>query len=173
LRKNGTISGTVAERSFQAENIGGTANVGPSQDVNPIVPPFHTLGVRNAERSPKSGTASGTVAERSPFADALVTFARACPLYVEPARWQQCIRDGRQFIDQWGPQAEALGWTPADLFGLHAPPPHPHPAYDPLARHDDAGLCWYLHGRSVTALSSNVAAIQTPGGNVLKYRRLP
>jgi hypothetical protein len=110
---------------------------------------------------------------QSPYAEPFDAFAHACPPYVEMYRWRQCVSDGRQFLDQWGPQAEALGWTARDLFGLHPTPTCPHPAYNPLGRHDDAGLCWYLHGRSVTALSSNVAAIQTLGGNALKYRRLP
>lgn len=85
---------------------------------------------------------------------------RRCPPYVEAARWQQCVSDGHQFLNQWGSQAAALGWDGDSLFGLHPPPDHPHPTYDPLGRHDDAGLCWYLRGRGVTALSSETAAIQ-------------
>src|SRR5262249_42044347 len=53
-----------------------------------------------------------------------------CPNYVAVARWQQCVEDGREFLAKWGSQAEALGWTSADLFGLHKPPDNPHPSYN-------------------------------------------
>jgi hypothetical protein len=44
------------------------------------------------------------------------------PALVPVARWRQCVRDGSKFLARWGEQAEALGWTSADLFGLHTVP---------------------------------------------------
>ena len=51
----------------------------------------------------------------------------AAPDHVPIGRWQQAVEDGRWFLARWGKQAEALGWTARDLFGLHQPPPLSHP----------------------------------------------
>jgi hypothetical protein len=63
-------------------------------------------------------------------------------------------------LAKWGEQAQALGWTSADLFGLHTPPANPHPSYNRLSRYDTAGLCWLLQGRSVTVLTETAAMIE-------------
>jgi hypothetical protein len=84
------------------------------------------------------------------------------PALVDVARWQQCIEDGLRFLAAWGSQAEALGWTSADLFGLHKPPEKPHPSYRRLGRYDCIGLCWLLEGRVVIAMSATTATIRNP-----------
>jgi len=94
-----------------------------------------------------------------------------CPNHVSVMRWQHAVEDGRRFLGAWGKQAEALGWTPADLFGLHQPPEHPHPNYSRLSRFDCMGLIWILQGRRVVALTELTAAIETPTGNITTYRR--
>jgi hypothetical protein len=94
-----------------------------------------------------------------------------CPEYIEPDRWQEAIEDGRRFLARWGDQAEALGWTARDLFGLHTPPEKPHPSYSRLSRYDETGLVWLLAGRPVVALTATTAAIQSPSGNVTIYRK--
>jgi hypothetical protein len=76
------------------------------------------------------------------------------------------------FLGIWGRQARALGWTSRDIFVLHNPPPDPHASYSRLSRLDATGLVWVLDGRRVTALSSNVAAIETESGGVVKYRKV-
>jgi hypothetical protein len=48
--------------------------------------------------------------------------------------------DAQSFIDVWGAQAGALGWTVNELFGLDQ--------RAPLARYDNMGLCWLLQGRT-------------------------
>ena len=51
-----------------------------------------------------------------------------CPALVPVDRWQAAVEDGRRFLARWAEQAEALGWTARDLFGLHAGrrgTPHP------------------------------------------------
>jgi hypothetical protein len=95
-----------------------------------------------------------------------------CPDHVPPLRWQQAVEDGRRFLATWGSQAEAMGWTSADLFGLHTPPAKPHPSYSRLSRYDATGLCWLLQGRPVVALSDTTATIRNPKtGTITTYRR--
>jgi hypothetical protein len=93
-----------------------------------------------------------------------------CPALVPADRWQAAVEDGRRFLARWGEQAEALGWTSKDLFGLHTPPASPHPSYARLSRYDEAGLIWLLCGREVIALTEVTAAIQGTSG-VTVYRR--
>jgi len=73
------------------------------------------------------------------------------PALIDVARWRQCVEDGSKFLAVWGEQAEALGWSSADLFGLHEPPEQPHPSYRRLSRYDCTGLAWLLQGREVIA----------------------
>jgi hypothetical protein len=94
-----------------------------------------------------------------------------CPDHVEVGRWRQTIADAESFLTTWGEQAEALGWTPRDLFGLHPVPDHEAPTYRRLSRYDETGLVWLLRGRPVVALTEAMAAIQNPTGNVTVYRR--
>ncbi len=105
------------------------------------------------------------------FCRTLAELERCCPVYVDPADWLQASKDGRRFIAHWGEQAEALGWGPADLFGLHTPPEKPAPAYRRLSRYDETGLIWLLHGRPVIALTETIATILGPTGAKLIYQR--
>jgi hypothetical protein len=84
------------------------------------------------------------------------------PALVPVERWQQCVKDGSRFLALWGEQAESLGWTSADLFGLHTPPAKPHPSYSRLSRYDCTGLIWLLQRRPVVALTESTAAIENP-----------
>ena len=63
------------------------------------------------------------------------------------------MEDGERFLAEWGDQAEALGWTARDLFGLHEVPANPHPTYQRLSRYDCTGLVWLLQGCPVVALA--------------------
>jgi hypothetical protein len=93
------------------------------------------------------------------------------PAHIPEDRWRQAVEDGRRFLAQWGNQAEALGWTARDLFGLHTPPERPHPSYR-LSRYDCNGLCWLLQGRSVTVLTETTATIRNlDTGSITTYRR--
>ena len=105
------------------------------------------------------------------YSQALAALRAECPAYVDAADWQQAIEDGHRFVTQWGKQAEALGWAPADLFGLHTPPEKPAPNYRRLARYDQTGLIWTLHGRPVIALTQTAATILAPSGASLMYHR--
>lgn len=96
---------------------------------------------------------------------------RRCPERVEFVRWQQGIADARVFLAGWSQQAEALGWTSSDLFGLHQIPDRPAANYQRLSRYDCTGLLWLLQGRPVVALTEATAAIQTVSGGILNYRK--
>jgi hypothetical protein len=86
--------------------------------------------------------------------------------------WQHAVDDGRRLIIQWGEQAEALGWTADDLFGLHDPPERPASNYRRLSRYDATGLIWLLHGRPIVALNAERAVIGTANGQ-LTFNRHP
>jgi hypothetical protein len=94
-----------------------------------------------------------------------------CPGHVPVARWQLAVDDGRAFLTRWGDQAEALGWTARDLFGLIAVPEHAKPSFNRLSRYDEIGLIWLLCGRRVVALTEASAAIQNPTGAITIYPR--
>ena len=101
------------------------------------------------------------------------TFAeleQRCPDFVDTTAWQIAVEDGRRFLARWGAQAERLGWTADDLFGLHEPPANPHPSYSRLARLDCAGLVWILNGRPVIALTDAAATIRARA-SMLTWRR--
>jgi hypothetical protein len=93
------------------------------------------------------------------------------PALVDVTRWRQCVEDGKRFLAKWGEQAQALNWSSADLFGLHAVPERPHQSYRRLSRYDCTGLCWLLEGRPVLALTADTAAVENPIGNISTYRR--
>jgi hypothetical protein len=128
-----------------------------------------------------AGTTNTTEHDRSPPEAPLVVFGRIgrtckvleqrCPDHVSMGRWQQAVEDGRRFMARWGKQAEALGWTSRDLFGLHKPPANTHASYSRLSRYDETGLTWLLCGREAVALTEATAAIQNPTGAITTYRR--
>ncbi|MHB2168023.1 hypothetical protein [Alsobacter sp. R-9] len=93
------------------------------------------------------------------YAARFAALMQACPDGVPIPRWQMFVDDGGHFLDAWGHQAAALGWTPQNLFGLHET--------KPLVRHDATGLLWLLKGERVVALTSTAARLS--GG--LVYRR--
>jgi hypothetical protein len=94
------------------------------------------------------------------------------PALVEVERWRQCVQDGSKFLAVWGEQAESLGWSSADLFGLHTPLEQPHPSYNRLSRYDCTGVIWLLQSREVVALTEATATIRNPSsGTVTTYRR--
>jgi hypothetical protein len=96
---------------------------------------------------------------------------RRCPDHIDRRDWQQAVTDGRAFLARWGEQAEALGWTARDLFGLGPVPEDPAPSYRRLSRYDLTGLVWLLRGSTVVALTDTTAAIQHATGNVTIYRK--
>jgi hypothetical protein len=102
----------------------------------------------------------------------LAELERHIPEHVSQAAWEAAVEDGKRFLAKWGAQAEALGWTEQDLFGLHRPPDKPAAGYSRLARYDATGLVWLLRGRRVCALTERSAAIKNrTSGTVTHFRR--
>jgi hypothetical protein len=111
------------------------------------------------------------VTARKSYTDSLEALERRCPDHVEAARWRQAVEDGMRFLAACGDQAAALGWSAADLFGLHTPPANPHPSYCRLSRYDCTGLVWLLRGQKVMAMTESEAVLTTPSSGELTYRR--
>ena len=106
-----------------------------------------------------------------PYSRVIAALEARCPDLIPADRWQAAVGDGRAFLVKWGEQAEALGWTVRDLFGLHKSPEKPHPSYSRLSRYDETGLVWLLQGRDVLALTDSIAGIENSTGNITTYRR--
>jgi hypothetical protein len=96
---------------------------------------------------------------------------RRCPNHISVVDWQHAVEDGRRFLATWGEQAEALGWTARDLFGLHEVPDAPDASYRRLSRYDCTGLIWLLQGAVVVDLTESTATICGHSGAVTTYRR--
>jgi hypothetical protein len=108
---------------------------------------------------------------RAPFyAKTIIALRERCPDHVESERWRQALTDAEGFLVEWGEQAQALGWTTRDLFGLHEVPATPHATYQRLSRYDCTGLVWLLQGSPVVALTEATAAIRMPTGSITTYR---
>ena len=114
---------------------------------------------------------SRATGSEKPLSKVFAALERRCPDYVKQDRWQQAVDDGRRFVATWGDKAEALGWTPKEVFGLHTPPANPHPSYNRLSRYDETGLAWLLNGSPVVAMSSSTAAIKSKAGSITSYRK--
>jgi hypothetical protein len=123
------------------------------------------------DQSPPPGAPHPPFGRLSRFGRTLSALEAQCPDLVPVERWQLAVEDARRFFARWGQQAEALGWTARDLFGLNKPPAKPHPSYSCLSRYDEIGLVWLLQGREVVALAEATAAIQSSTGAITIYRR--
>mgnify|MGYP006440319543 CR=1 FL=1 len=98
------------------------------------------------------------------WAEGLATLeVSAPPAQFTPAEWRQVIHDAGVFVDDWGRQAAALGWTAYDIFGCNRRAPR--------ARLDALGLVALLRGGRVVALTADTATIRTPTGALQTYRR--
>ena len=84
------------------------------------------------------------------------------PPDVPRERWHRFVVDAGRFLDQWGSDAERLGWNVADLFGLDP--------VKPMARYDNMGMVWMLKGETVIELTAKAARLS---GGLTFYRRLP
>jgi hypothetical protein len=87
------------------------------------------------------------------------------PCDIPHTRWATFIDDSGRFLASgWVDRAVALGWTALDLFGCDR--------IKPYARIDRMGLLWLLHGQDLLALSADAAAISTPAGGSLTFRKI-
>jgi hypothetical protein len=95
------------------------------------------------------------------YAQAFAAIPAGRPADIPRARWDRFIDDAGRFLDQWGREAERLGWHPEDLLGLHP--------VAPLARYDRMGLLWMAQGVAVVRLTDRAAEL----ANKLVYYRRP
>jgi hypothetical protein len=94
------------------------------------------------------------------YAAAFAQIQVNAPPEVPLERRQQFINDAGMFLDEWGREAERLGWIAEELFGLHPTAP--------MARYDRMGLLWLLKGERVVALTATEARLS---GGLMFYRR--
>jgi hypothetical protein len=87
----------------------------------------------------RAGLASDRVPSAYLAAWALLNCQR--PYGVTEAVWRQALDDGGCFLDAFGNQAAALGWTPGELFDV------------------TAGLIWRLNGKRVDAIAADRARL--------------
>jgi hypothetical protein len=178
---------SATEKGVTSQAICNTAFANESKDVTPLHPFFAKSDSQpGKELAEPSGAYRATSAEPSGVACKveIVGLPQAQryrkifahlqlrpPALVDVTRWRLAVEDGKRFLAKWGEQAEALGWTSADLFALHTPPAKPHPSYSRLSRYDATGLVWALEGRDVIALTAEGAVIRTATGTTLTYYR--
>lgn len=86
------------------------------------------------------------------------------PHHVTFREWRQFVDDCGWFIDRWAHKADALGWTPDDLFGWD-----PGRPFSLIAMR--IGLGWRIEGGTVVAVSRNVATIHQSNGQPVSFRR--
>src|SRR5262249_32585543 len=100
--------------------------------------------IRGVQFQPKGGPgiAPSTCEGLNSLISFLSQLEARCPELVDPGSWQQAIEDGRRFLARWGEQAEGLGWSSRDLFGLAPVPDKPAANYRRLSRYDETGLIW-------------------------------
>jgi TubC N-terminal docking domain len=91
--------------------------------------------------------------------------AMALPRAYPAHAWQQLIVDAGRFLEDWAPQAAALGWPGWDLFGCHR--------RAPWGRIDGMGLVLLLHGDQLAALTASEAVIRRRSGAHQTWRRKP
>jgi DNA-binding transcriptional regulator YiaG len=78
-------------------------------------------------------------------------------------RFLQFVCDARRFLEDWGAEAARLGWSAADIFGVHP--------LAPEARYDMMRIVSLMRGTEVVAISEHLRPIRTPGGGHMTYYR--
>jgi hypothetical protein len=94
------------------------------------------------------------------YAIAFATIQHHPPENVPVERWRLCLADARAFFERWGSQAQKLGWSARDLFGLNAAAP--------MSRYDEMGLLWALRGERVVEFGAKLAKLS--GGLTMRKR---
>src|SRR5215210_7273277 len=143
------------------------AKPGPEPDHGDglLFPPISASLTETQATDPKDLSAKeGRMAEKpfppDVYQKAMVAIEAACPNGVPVERWQRAVSDACTFLARWGVDAERLGWTADDLFGLHPTAP--------LSRMDHIGLVWLMNGQNVVRLTAAEARLER--GNAY-YRR--
>ena len=93
----------------------------------PVATTPHVPTPLQPEATTNSPNSRFAASQKLSFQDVLAVLESRCPDHVDADRWHRAVADGKRFLATWGEQAQALGWTSADLFGLHDPPEKPRP----------------------------------------------
>jgi len=129
-----------------------------SRDIATVGPVCRNVAIVTTPRAPINADYEAAIEERAGLATDRVpacyldAWARlnhqqnhqqisAKPFAVSDAEWRLALNDGGLFLDAWGHDAAALGWTPGDLFDV------------------TAGLVWRLAGERVEALGPGHARL--------------
>jgi hypothetical protein len=100
------------------------------------------------------------------WADGLARLREMSPPRSYPTHaWQQLVVHAGRFLEDWAPQAAALGWPDWELFGCHR--------RAPWGRIQGMGLVLLLCGDEIAALTATEAVIRTRTGVRQTYRRKP
>jgi hypothetical protein len=98
------------------------------------------------------------------WCEGVLRLSAMAPPRTYPAHaWQQLIVDAERFLDDWAPQAAALGWPGWELFGCHR--------RAPWGRIQGMGLVLLLHGDRLAALTVSEAVIRRASGAHQTWRR--
>jgi hypothetical protein len=96
------------------------------------------------------------------WAEALARLDPTRPPGDVPAiRWLRFVDDCGSFLDHCAAKADALKWTPLQLFAADR--------VKPFARISRSGLLWIINGRKLAALTAGAASIITPSGGRLTF----
>jgi hypothetical protein len=154
--------------------------------VHSAMVPGHATQHRQSSAEPDTSDTTGTTESAQPSTDDLFEeraalieegtgvprswaegFARlnqaACPPDVDPEAWRQLIDDAGCFLDRWGSEADRMGWSALDVFGVSRVVPH--------TGYDAVGLVLLIRGGEVIAIGSDRATIRTCEGKCLTYLR--
>jgi hypothetical protein len=163
--------GVTVFNSLQNPDVTPLSSVTPelSRKISAVTPSHQDSGNQIRQETNNAPPYPGGLG--TTYCRGLATLRERCPEVVEEHRWCEAIADADSFLARWAEQAEALGWTARNLFGLPSVPDKPAPNYQRLSRYDETGLIWLLRGRPVLVLTESTAAIESPTGTVIVYRR--
>ena len=166
-------NGSRVSYSHGVESVESVENAGKDSKDSDLIFDTSSLPVsKNRGRVSKTGlqtapkTASAPAGVPAAWLEGVARLATMAPPRSYPAHaWQQLITDAERFLEDWAPQAAALGWPAWELFGCHR--------RAPWGRIQGMGLVLLLHGDQLAALTANEAVIRRPSGAHQTWRRRP
>lgn len=130
-----------------------------THETRPALPAGIIAGLDKIRTMPRPATLEGPAGEWSTLIG--TCDASRCPPSLQAHRWREILADADAFLQQWGEQAAAFGWTDMDLFSV---PPGPE-------RWGRGGLIMSLRGRPVIAITEQTATIPNQSGPPHRYQR--
>jgi hypothetical protein len=138
----------------------------PAENANfPFRPIASLKGEANQGRPAFSATPSLTKIPTDWTAGLLAIADKPSPVTIKPNRWLQFRGDASRFVDQWGGQAAALGWSTLDVFGCD--PTHPADRFDTM------GLVWMIADAEIVAMGPEVVNLRNASGTRQRIWKCP